>query len=55
MRLISGLLGSVALLCLAMFGAEAATRDRASPWIGKRFRFQNMELTWNIQPDSSFQ
>jgi hypothetical protein len=29
MRLISRLLGSVALLCIAMFTAEAATRDRA--------------------------
>ena len=30
MRLISGLLGSVALLCIAMFSAKGATRDRAS-------------------------
>jgi hypothetical protein len=29
MRLISRLLGSVALLCIAMFSAEAATHDRA--------------------------
>ena len=31
MRLISRLLGSVALLCIATFTAEAATRDRAGP------------------------
>jgi hypothetical protein len=53
MRLISRLLGSVALLCIAMFSAEAATHDRAGSLDWQSFRFRNMELTWNIQPDSS--
>jgi hypothetical protein len=44
MRLMSRLLVSVALLCIAMFTVEATTQDRAGlDW--QTFRFQNMELT----------
>jgi hypothetical protein len=38
MRLMSPLLGGVALLCIPMFGGEAATRDRAGSLDWQRFR-----------------
>jgi hypothetical protein len=53
MRLIARLLGSVALLCIAISSVEAATRDQAGSLDWETFQFQNMELTWNIQPASS--
>jgi hypothetical protein len=43
MRPISQLLGSVPLLCIGMFSAEAATLDRAGSLDWQTF--QNMELS----------
>jgi hypothetical protein len=44
MLLISRLIGSVAFLSIAMFGAEAALRDQAGSLDWQTFRFPNMEL-----------